>query len=105
MSELSYGDEKYHFVINEPKDKELAAFYQIIMDKNNVKRRLIFAAAAVAHHLGEGDFHSSHNIFNYNVIIQKGSKPERGPSWLPLIESTRKRTSNELFICHSKSAH
>lgn len=37
MSELSYGDEKYHFVINEPKDKELAAFYQIIMDKNNVQ--------------------------------------------------------------------
>lgn len=37
MSELSYGDEKYHFVINEPKNKELAAFYQIIMDKNNVQ--------------------------------------------------------------------
>lgn len=37
MSELSYGDETYHFVINEPKNKELAAFYQIIMDKNNVQ--------------------------------------------------------------------
>lgn len=37
MSELSYGDEKYHFVINEPGNKELAAFYQIIMDKNNVQ--------------------------------------------------------------------
>ncbi len=37
MSELTYGDEKYHFVINEPQDKELAAFYQIIMDKNNVQ--------------------------------------------------------------------
>ena len=37
MSELSYGDEKYHFVITEPKGKELAAFYQIIMDKNNIQ--------------------------------------------------------------------
>ena len=37
MSELTYGDEKYHFVINEPQNKELAAFYQIIMDKNNVQ--------------------------------------------------------------------
>lgn len=37
MSELAYGDEKYHFVINEPQNKELAAFYQIIMDKNNVQ--------------------------------------------------------------------
>lgn len=37
MSELSYGDEKYHFMINEPKNKELSAFYQIIMDKNNVQ--------------------------------------------------------------------
>ena len=37
MSELTYGEEKYHFVINDPRDKELAAFNQIIMDKNNVQ--------------------------------------------------------------------
>lgn len=37
MSELTYGEEKYHFVIDDPRDKELAAFTQIIMDKNNVQ--------------------------------------------------------------------
>lgn len=37
MSELTYGDEKYHFVINEHQDKKIAAFYQIIMDKNNMQ--------------------------------------------------------------------
>lgn len=37
MSELTYGEEKYHFVVNDPRDKELAAFNQIIMDKNNVQ--------------------------------------------------------------------
>ncbi len=50
MSELTYGDEKYHFVINEPQSKELAAFYQIIMDKNNVQimdEGSMFAQAAM----------------------------------------------------------
>ena len=37
MSELTYGEEKYHFVITDPKDKELLAFNQIIQDKNNVQ--------------------------------------------------------------------
>lgn len=37
MSELTYGEERYHFVIDDPRDKELASFNQIIMDKNNVQ--------------------------------------------------------------------
>lgn len=37
MSQLTYGEERYHFVIDDPRDKELAAFNQIIMDKNNVQ--------------------------------------------------------------------
>lgn len=37
MSELTYGEEKYRFLITDPRDRELAAFNQIIMDKNNVQ--------------------------------------------------------------------
>ena len=37
MAELTYGEERYHFAISEPQDKELQAFYQIIIDKNNVQ--------------------------------------------------------------------
>jgi len=36
MSELTYGEERYHFVINSQHDnKELQDFYRIIMDENN----------------------------------------------------------------------
>lgn len=37
MAELTYGEERYSFVIGEPKDRDLQAFHQIIMDKNNVQ--------------------------------------------------------------------
>lgn len=32
---MSYGEERYHFGIDKSKDKELALFYDIIMDKDN----------------------------------------------------------------------
>lgn len=32
---MSYGEERYHFGIDKSKDKELALFYNIIMDKDN----------------------------------------------------------------------
>lgn len=51
MSELTYGDEKYHFVINEHQDKKIAAFYQIIMDKNNMQiteEDSLFTQAAIS---------------------------------------------------------
>ena len=35
MENLEYGEESYHFGIDKSKDKELAIFYEIIMDKDN----------------------------------------------------------------------
>lgn len=35
MENLEYGEERYHFGIDKSKDRELALFYDIIMDKDN----------------------------------------------------------------------
>lgn len=52
MSELTYGEEKYHFVINGHHDKELQDFYRIIMDENNdqiTEQDSLFTREAMSH--------------------------------------------------------
>jgi hypothetical protein len=52
MSELTYGEEKYHFVINSHRDKEIHDFYRIIMDENNeqiTEEDSLFTREAMSH--------------------------------------------------------
>ena len=52
MSELTYGEEKYHFKLEKPKDRELREFSQIIQDENTVQiteEDSFFTREAISH--------------------------------------------------------